>query len=123
LVRYVLKIRYLYLIGLFLVASILVWLPRRRSRPWPSHRSARALVGTTWFSILAPLSWFVLFKAHSDVHTHMNFLVWQMPFTLFGFAVVGRWLVDLGVRARSRPDPDSAPLASASIDTSSGHRV
>ena len=48
-----------------------------------------ALILTTWFSILAPLSWFVIFKAHSYIHTHMSFLLWQMPFTLFGFAVFG----------------------------------
>ena len=48
-----------------------------------------ALIWTTWFSILAPLSWFVIFKAHSYIHTHMSFLLWQMPFTFFGFAVFG----------------------------------
>jgi hypothetical protein len=42
-----------------------------------------------WFSLLAPLSWFVIFKAHSYIHTHMNFIVWQMPFTFFGFAACG----------------------------------
>ena len=46
-----------------------------------------ALIWTAWFSILAPLSWYVIFKAHSFIHTHMSFLLWQMPFTFFGFAV------------------------------------
>ena len=52
-----------------------------------------ALICATWFSILAPLSWFVIFKAHSYIHTHMSFLLWQMPFTLFGFAVFGATVI------------------------------
>ena len=124
LVRYVLKFRYLYLIGVFLVASILVWRPRRGNRAWPARRSGMSLVAVAWFSLLAPLSWFVLFKAHSNVHTHMNFIVWQMPFTMFAFAVVGRWLGDLGHRARPRPTAEPPPpAASAPIDTSSWRRV
>jgi hypothetical protein len=44
---------------------------------------------STWVSILAPLSWFIIFKAHSYIHTHMNYIVWQMPFVLFGSALCG----------------------------------
>ena len=88
----VLKIRYYYLIVLFIAMSALLF--------WRSHADRRhhyiALICATWFSILAPLSWFVIFKAHSYIHTHMSFLLWQMPFTLFGFAVFGaaviRWV-------------------------------
>ena len=80
-----LKIRYSYLIVLFIAMSTLLL--------WRSHAEQRphyiALIWTTGFSILAPLSWFVIFKAHSYIHTHMSFLLWQMPFTLFGFAVFG----------------------------------
>ena len=87
--NFLLKIRYYYLIVLFGVMSALLF--------WRSNSDRRqqdiALILTTWFSILAPLSWFVIFKAHSYVHTHMNFLLWQMPFTLFGFAVVGSAII------------------------------
>lgn len=62
--------------------------------PERGHRY-RALILTTWFSIFAPLSWFVIFKAHSYIHTHMSFLLWQMPFTLFGFAVIGAAIVEM----------------------------
>ena len=83
--NFLLKIRYYYLIILFIVMSALLL--------WRSHAERRqhyiALICATWFSILAPLSWFVIFKAHSYIHTHMSFLLWQMPFTLFGFAVFG----------------------------------
>jgi hypothetical protein len=43
----------------------------------------------TWFSLLAPLSWFVIFKGHSFIHTHMNAITWHMPFMFLGFALVG----------------------------------
>ena len=83
--NFLLKIRYYYLIILFIVMSALLL--------WRSHAERRhhyiALICATWFSILAPLSWFVIFKAHSYIHTHMSFLLWQMPFTFFGFAVFG----------------------------------
>jgi hypothetical protein len=84
-----LEIGYSDLLVLFFAASVL-WYPL--GNRYASEREARgrlALISATWFSILAPLSWFVVFKAHSFIHTHMNYVVWQMPFTFFGFAVCG----------------------------------
>ena len=52
------------------------------------RRRQKALVRTLWVSIAAPLSWFVIFKGHSAIHTHMNAIVWYMPFILFGFILV-----------------------------------
>ena len=85
---FLLKVRYGYLIVLFIVMSILLFLRHERVM---AHRQQQhiALIWTTWFSMLAPLSWYVIFKAHSYIHTHMSFLLWQMPFTFFGFAVFG----------------------------------
>ena len=83
--NFLLKIRYVYLIVLFIVMSILLFI--RSTAKQRQHYIA--LIWTTWFSILAPLSWYVIFKAHSFIHTHMSFLLWQMPFTFFGFAVLG----------------------------------
>ena len=80
-------VRYHFLIVLFLAASLLIVF-RPVGDPEVKRRYA-ALVAATWFSLLAPLSWFLIFKAHSHIHTHMNFIVWQMPFTFFGFAVCG----------------------------------
>lgn len=48
-----------------------------------------ALFITFWVSIIAPLSWYILFKSHSYIHTHMNFIVWYMPFALLGYVLVG----------------------------------
>jgi len=66
-----------------LVAGRLVW-PGAADR-----RMHAALLGATWFSVVAPLSCLFLFRAHSYRHEHMNFILWQMPFTLFGFAICG----------------------------------
>ena len=83
------QVRYFDLIVLFLIASgLLLW----RRRGGSGSREAVALIAATWFSVSAPLSWYVIFKAHSYIHTHMSFLLWQMPFTFFGFAVLGAWL-------------------------------
>ena len=85
--NYLFKIRYYYLIVLFAFASILLYC--RNQKLDVSNPKVIALIIATWFSISAPLSWFIIFKAHSYIHTHMSFLLWQMPFTLFGFAVIG----------------------------------
>jgi hypothetical protein len=113
--RYLFKIRYFYLIGLFFVAGFLLWLGERRVRSDSSGRRNLALVWATWLSLLAPLSWFVIFKAHSSIHTHINFLVWQMPYTLFGFGLTGvaaRRIVErLGVQLRRRGSAAQLPAS------------
>ena len=84
---FLLKVRYAYLIVLFILMSALLFLRSRKMMA--KRRQDIALIWTTWFSMLAPLSWYVIFKSHSFIHTHMSFLLWQMPFTFFGFAVFG----------------------------------
>ncbi len=92
--NYFLQFRYLYLILIFaLAAAVLIYLVRKT--PQAHQRRALALASAMGFSILAPLSWLIIFKAHSYVHTFMNNIVWQMPFTIFGFAVCGLLLQTL----------------------------
>jgi hypothetical protein len=86
--NFILQTRYLYLIVLFAAASALLLFLVRKS-PAEVRRRILALAAATGFSLLAPLSWLVIFKAHSYVHTFMNNIVWQMPFTIYGFAVCG----------------------------------
>lgn len=50
----------------------------------------KALIVTTAFSILCPLSWFIIFKQHAAVHTHLDYIVWYMPFLFLGYLVVGQ---------------------------------
>jgi hypothetical protein len=87
--KYVLKIRYIHLLLLFAGVSFALYVARQRDGDEMEAHKRLALLYTMWFSLLAPLSWFVIFKAHSYIHTHMNFIVWQMPFTFFGFAACG----------------------------------
>ena len=75
------------------------------------NRLERAFVAATLFALLAPLSWFIIFKAHSYVHLHMDSIVWQMPFTLLAFALLGLLLQRLATDWKStRPSP-AAPSA------------
>ena len=85
----VIEIRYSYLIVSFVVMSLLAVFAWTRNKSTEQRQRDIAVVITTWFSILAPLSWFIIFKSHSYIHTHVNYIVWQMPFTLFGFAIWG----------------------------------
>ncbi len=94
--RHAFDLVYRHLLVIFLAASIALLLLVRKDPPIRRRRFG-ALVLATWCSILAPLSWFVIFSAHSFAHPHMNFIVWQMPFTLFGFAVTGS-AVALGIQ-------------------------
>jgi len=86
--EFIFNIRYIYLIVIFLLFSFLLFF-RKKDYYANSNEQRSALIISTWFSILAPLSWFVIFKAHSFKHMHMDFIVWQMPFTIYGFAVAG----------------------------------
>ena len=84
-----LKLRYVTLVFIFFVTSVFIlYLGKRCTSVMVQHKNI-ALIVATWFSILAPLSWFTIFKAHSFIHPHLNYVVWQMPFSLYGFAVCG----------------------------------
>lgn len=79
--------------------------------------SGRALVAALWFSLLGPLSWYVIFKSLAYYHTHMNYLPWQMPFTLFGFGMCGlavEMLVKTMLKGLNR-EALSAPLEKESV--------
>jgi hypothetical protein len=80
------KIKYWYLIVLFAIGPVYLYFSRKRS--FYKDKAILILVYTTWFSILAPLFWYIIFKSHAYIHTG-DAIVWQMPFTLFGFAVCG----------------------------------
>ena len=89
--NFFLQTRYLYLVVLFAaVAALLLFFVRKS--PAPARQRALALAAATGFSLLAPLSWFIIFKSHSFIHTFMNNIVWQMPFTIYGFALCGVFL-------------------------------
>ncbi len=63
----------------------------KRQKPVQSPQGF-ALIAVTWFSLLGPLSWYTVFKSLAYFHTHMNYLPWHMPFTLFGFGMCGYFI-------------------------------
>ena len=88
------QILYWHLVLVFLLVSIVFFL-RHRFMEQVFLKRGIALVAATWYSLLAPLSWFVIFKKHSFIHTHVNPIVWQMPFTLLGLALCGFVITEL----------------------------
>lgn len=76
-------------------------LTRRRWRRSEARAPVTALLVTLWLSALAPYSWFVIFKGHSDVHRVLAGIVWYMPFMFYGMALVGVSLEVLIQRCRT----------------------
>ena len=90
------QILYWHIMVLFTVFTGAYFLFHKKRGGYP--RKAIALIVATWFSLLAPLSWYILFRPHSIIHTHVNTMGWQMPFTLIGFALCGYIITDLLMR-------------------------
>lgn len=57
---------------------------KEENRKWLQNLSI-----VTWISLLAPFSWFVIFKGHAWSHHHINYITWWMPFGLFVMALLG----------------------------------
>lgn len=101
------QILYWHLITIFALFTVFFFL-RHRTRDYymEQPRKALGLIVATWYSLLAPLSWYVLFKPHSFIHTHVNTMAWQMPFTLLGFALCGFVITDFFKR---KPTDNTLP--------------
>lgn len=68
---------FLWLIGLAAAAVVAgMWLNRRSRTGTEYLRLAYLLL----FAFLTSISWFVLGKAHSYIHTHLNFVMWYFGF-------------------------------------------
>jgi hypothetical protein len=67
------------LLLIFIVISAIVFITAKNA-------PLIALTKTSWISIIAPLSWFVIFKSHSVLHPFLDHLVWYMPMLLMMFA-------------------------------------
>ena len=82
-------VRFSSIILLVLFFSLLLILLIVKSRASEDKRKSLAILITTWYSSLAALSWFVIFKAHASIHINLDYFVWQAPFLLLGFALIG----------------------------------
>ena len=85
------------------VCAVALWL--RRGQRTPEALRYRALLCATAVSILAPLSWFVLFKGHSYIHTHMNAIVWHLPFVPLSLLCMGQALSTIAGAFRPERTP------------------
>lgn len=90
-----LEIGFYQLFILFAFFSLLFLLISFWRKALGFHIETTALLCTMWFSVLPPISWFIIFKAHSYIHTQLDYIVWQMPFTIFGFAFCGKVIQDI----------------------------
>ena len=52
-------------------------------------RSSRAAQGLLLLSFIAPLSWFVAAKGFCYIHAHLCFVVWYIPFIVYGTILIG----------------------------------
>jgi len=73
----------IYIFAVFFVISLMLSLIIIKKKiKLENYRKILAINVATAFSILAPLSWYVLAKGHSYIHIHMNHVLWILPFAL-----------------------------------------
>jgi hypothetical protein len=83
-------LRYYHVFSIFILASVAALWLRIKLRDDPD--GVRLLDGlnlTVWASLLAPLSWFFIFKGHAYIHRGLDMIVWHMPFIYFGMMLTG----------------------------------
>lgn len=86
----------------YLISFALVWIIALAIATFKLYKYKRfqnqrifALFCATALSLVAPLSWFFLAKAHSYIHTHINYVLWYMPFAFFALAFVAVSLAEM----------------------------
>jgi hypothetical protein len=84
-----LNLTYTNLIIIFALSSFLLLLLLKYFQKAGFRKSVRGFLLMTWVSFLAPLSWYVIFKAHAYIHVSLDLLAWYLPFAIFGAAVTG----------------------------------
>jgi hypothetical protein len=83
-------LNFLGLIIIFAVFTALyIILDKIKQNRLSDRTKVYALIGATWFSILSPVLWYLIFRGQAYDHTHTNYLAWHMPFTLYGYAMCG----------------------------------
>lgn len=84
------------LVAAFILATFLAVYRKNLLRLTDASRKILVdLSVATWISILAPFSWYVIFKGHAWSHYHINYITWFMPFCLFGLALAGATIKSL----------------------------
>lgn len=77
---------------ILIIASLLTFswiILRRRLVVSADHKLTSALIAWFWFSIIGPLTWYIIFKSHAYAHPHLDMFVWFMlTMLLFPLIVV-----------------------------------
>ena len=80
--------------------SIILYFFSKKYSTIDVFRKNAALIITTFFAISGPFSWFFIFKEHSTFHS--NYIVWYLPFLLFGFLIIGVALSTIILKIRNK---------------------
>lgn len=80
-----------YGVPIILVISICIFYLVRKDK----RNNINSLAITTLISLLAPLSWMILFKQHSISHYMIDYIIWYMPFLLYGYIMISIAFRDL----------------------------
>lgn len=83
------NITYKNLIVIFAFSSLLLIILIKYFSDERLRRTVWGFTLMTWVSFLAPLSWYVIFKAHAFVHVFLDLLAWYLPFVIFGASIIG----------------------------------
>jgi len=87
--------RFLETILLFVFFTGIFFLVDRWKKGMILHRNkVYALSAATWLAFVGSLSTYVIFKGASYNHAHLYFIIWNLPFTIYGFALCG-YVVDV----------------------------
>jgi hypothetical protein len=114
-------------LGLFVLVAVLALMDKKII--WylgPDRRKLQILALAFLASLAAPLSWFVLAKAHSFDHPPINFILWYLPTIPLGGALLGvsinqaienrlTWTADIARSAVTIAIPAVIVLAVAAI--------
>jgi hypothetical protein len=97
---YLVQVYFAEYVFVVLVLTVLFYYPANLIKlPEKKMKHFRDLALVTWISILAPFSWYVIFKGHAWSHYPLDYITWFMPFCLFGLAMTGALLSHLAKKS------------------------
>lgn len=87
-------LRYGYIVIITALFFIVVIYLNYKKRVKPDElKTVNALCIATFIAFLAPLSWLVLCKAHAHIHTHISYVLFDVPFILIAVALCWKTLI------------------------------
>lgn len=84
--KYNIVIPYIAVFALVVISMLVIFFFYRKTQFSVKYN---ALLLAFIVSLICPYSWFFIFKEHALVHLHIDYIVWYLPFLLFGFAIIG----------------------------------